>query len=115
MAQAEYSQRSWRNWQTRYVEVVVPKGVEVRVLLTAPLQQLPTVQSAKFSCESNPPTLLHLLTRPSSTLKTRPAPSLPSQLGQLPANPEWQTTHGAAVDSAGLIYITHWWQWLRVQ
>lgn len=28
----------WRNWQTRYVEVVVPaKGLEVRVLSSAPL------------------------------------------------------------------------------
>jgi hypothetical protein len=27
--------------------------------------------------------------------------------GQLPASIEWQTTHGVAVDAAGLIYITH--------
>mgnify|MGYP001327471977 CR=1 FL=1 len=42
LAHVHYPQRSWRNWQTRYVEVVVPKGVEVRVLLTAPTQNLPT-------------------------------------------------------------------------
>ena len=28
--------RIWRNWQTRYFEVVVPKGVQVQVLLCAP-------------------------------------------------------------------------------
>src|SRR5262245_27550238 len=27
--------------------------------------------------------------------------------GQLPASIKWQTTHGVAVDSAGLVYITH--------
>ena len=27
--------------------------------------------------------------------------------GELPANIEWQTTHGVAIDSTGLIYITH--------
>jgi hypothetical protein len=27
--------------------------------------------------------------------------------GQLPASIQWQTTHGVAIDSAGLIYITH--------
>lgn len=32
-----YYQPRWRNWQTRNVEVVVPvKGVEVRVLSSAP-------------------------------------------------------------------------------
>ena len=29
--------RIWWNWQTRYFEVVVPKGIEVQVLLCAPL------------------------------------------------------------------------------
>ena len=29
--------RIWWNWQTRYFEVVVPKGVQVQVLLSAPL------------------------------------------------------------------------------
>ena len=29
--------RLWWNWQTRYFEVVVPQGVQVQVLLTAPL------------------------------------------------------------------------------
>ena len=28
--------RIWWNWQTRYFEVVVPKGVQVQVLLCAP-------------------------------------------------------------------------------
>gem|GEM_PF-2924159 len=28
--------RIWWNWQTRYFEVVVPKGVQVQVLLSAP-------------------------------------------------------------------------------
>jgi DNA-binding beta-propeller fold protein YncE len=27
--------------------------------------------------------------------------------GQLPASIQWQTTHGVAVDSAGLVYVTH--------
>src|SRR5436305_10525304 len=29
--------RIWWNWQTRYFEVVVPQGVQVQVLLSAPL------------------------------------------------------------------------------
>jgi hypothetical protein len=29
--------RIWWNWQTRYFEVVVPQGVEVQVLLCAPI------------------------------------------------------------------------------
>jgi hypothetical protein len=29
------------------------------------------------------------------------------QFGELPASIQWQTTHGCAVDSAGLIYLTH--------
>ena len=29
--------RIWWNWQTRYFEVVVPKGVQVQVLLCAPI------------------------------------------------------------------------------
>jgi hypothetical protein len=29
--------RLWWNWQTRYFEVVVPQGVQVQILLTAPL------------------------------------------------------------------------------
>jgi hypothetical protein len=28
--------RIWWNWQTRYFEVVVPQGVQVQVLLSAP-------------------------------------------------------------------------------
>ena len=28
--------RLWWNWQTRYFEVVVPQGVQVQVLLSAP-------------------------------------------------------------------------------
>jgi hypothetical protein len=29
--------RIWWNWQTRYFEVVVPQGVQVQVLLCAPI------------------------------------------------------------------------------
>src|ERR1051326_3043721 len=29
--------RIWWNWQTRYFEVVVPQGVQVQVLLSAPV------------------------------------------------------------------------------
>ncbi len=32
--------RTWRNWQTRYFEVVVPNGVQVQVLPCAPIQGL---------------------------------------------------------------------------
>ncbi len=31
--------RIWWNWQTRYFEVVVPQGVQVQVLLSAPVFQ----------------------------------------------------------------------------
>src|ERR1035438_5134814 len=33
--------RIWWNWQTRYFEVVVPKGVQVQVLLCAPNLTVP--------------------------------------------------------------------------
>ena len=29
--------RIWWNWQTRYFEVVVPQGVQVQILLCAPI------------------------------------------------------------------------------
>jgi hypothetical protein len=32
--------RMWWNWQTRYFEVVVPKGVQVQVLSCAPFSRL---------------------------------------------------------------------------
>src|SRR5271170_2350942 len=31
------AKRIWWNWQTRYFEVVVPQGVQVQVLLCAPI------------------------------------------------------------------------------
>ena len=37
LGKREQVMRIWWNWQTRYFEVVVPKGVQVQVLLCAPL------------------------------------------------------------------------------
>src|SRR6266699_5537998 len=42
--------RIWWNWQTRYFEVVVPQGVQVQVLLSAPTSlELPTLTGALIS------------------------------------------------------------------
>ena len=44
--------RLWWNWQTRYFEVVVPKGVQVQILLSAPilLLRLPRPRGIGHEC-----------------------------------------------------------------
>ncbi len=40
MLQCSFGARLWWNWQTRYFEVVVPQGVQVQILLSAPISSL---------------------------------------------------------------------------
>ena len=44
--------RIWWNWQTRYFEVVVPQGVEVQVLLCAPIFLRIEEEDSSFSGRS---------------------------------------------------------------
>ena len=46
----------WWNWQTRYFEVVVPKGVQVQVLLSPPIQNS-SVSTPESNSSSPPPRL----------------------------------------------------------
>src|SRR5438445_4383654 len=46
--------RIWWNWQTRYFEVVVPQGVQVQVLLSAPksLNKLRSISDTALTPEA---------------------------------------------------------------
>ena len=62
--------RLWWNWQTRYLEVVVPQGVQVQVLLSAPsISARQNSDSGRFSLSCSP--LMAMIKNPfrSSPLK----------------------------------------------
>lgn len=119
------SQRLWRNWQTRYLEVVVEKSVQVRVLPSAPffplfaLFKMKNTNRRRFLKSTGTAAIFAgvapAFLRAQDKAGTRNAIigegahqyECLHDWGQLPAHIKWGETHGVAIDGQGFVYIKH--------